>query len=554
MKIREKIFLSVGTYIFLAAIIGFFAYRELLTITTRLNLVEIADDITYNISEIRRYEKNFLLYKQRVDVQEFKKNLGILKDRIDDIKAEIVKAMGLENYNFIKKEIVEYEELFDKVVKNLELQEQNIRKLSSMGRKIEQRLIGNDLQTFFVLRKHEKNLMIYKDQASYETFVYTFGSLHINDDPEIKKYRAVTDKLHELYKEEKTSVEKVRSKAREIQLFSQNLSKKERAEITATMQRSMNLLLYAFLIIMILGAVVNTKLAISIANPIRRLEGITKKIAIGDFSETLEVKGKDEIASLEISFNQMEEKLKQALSSLENTIKQLREKQSQLVEAEKLASIGILASGIAHEISNPLTSVLTFSNLMLEQTPEDNPNYERLKMMVRETERARAVVRQLLGFGREIPINLVKTNINKSVTEMLKSLEAQGIFEGIELSVSLSDNLPEIHVDPARIGQVVSNLVLNAVHAITPPGKIEVSTRLAGEFIEIIFSDTGCGIPEESIGRIFDPFFTTKDRTMGAGLGLAVSYGIIKKHGGDIKVKSKVGEGSIFIVRLPING
>ncbi|MDH5203240.1 MAG: ATP-binding protein, partial [Nitrospirota bacterium] len=207
-----------------------------------------------------------------------------------------------------------------------------------------------------------------------------------------------------------------------------------------------------------------------------------------------------------------------------------------------------------HEISNPLTSVLTFSNLMLEQTPEDGPNRERLKMMVRETERARDVVRQLLSFGREIPINRVKININEPITEVINSLAAQEVFKDIEVSVHLSDNLPEIHVDPARIGQVVSNIFLNAVYAITPPGRIEVSTQLVENLIEIVFSDTGCGISEENIGRIFDPFFTTKDKTKGTGLGLAVSYGIIKKHGGDIEVQSTVGKGTTFIVRLPVNG
>ncbi|MDH5767824.1 MAG: ATP-binding protein [Nitrospirota bacterium] len=553
MKIREKIFLGVGTYIFLASIVGLFAYRELLTIKTRLHLVEIADDITHNIGEVRRYEKNFLLYREQEDFQEVKNYLGTLKHNIDNIKAEIVKAIGLEDYNNTKNEIREYEVLFNKVVENLQSQGKIWYMLAIAERRVEQGIDGEALQIFLEVRRLGRNLIIYKDQKTYDTFVKKFALLHTGS-TELRKYRTIVDDLYKLYREEKNSANSMRSKARKIQSFSEKLSKRERAEIAATMSRSMNLLLVAFLIIMILGAIVNTKLAMSIANPIRKLENITKKIAIGDFSETLEVKGKDEISSLEISFNQMEEKLKQALSSLEDTIKQLREKQMQLVEAEKLASIGIFASGIAHEISNPLTSVLTFSNLMLEQTPEDGPNRERLKMMVRETERARDVVRQLLSFGREIPINRVKININEPITEVINSLAAQEVFKDIEVSVHLSDNLPEIHVDPARIGQVVSNIFLNAVYAITPPGRIEVSTQLVENLIEIVFSDTGCGISEENIGRIFDPFFTTKDKTKGTGLGLAVSYGIIKKHGGDIEVQSTVGKGTTFIVRLPVNG
>jgi signal transduction histidine kinase len=224
------------------------------------------------------------------------------------------------------------------------------------------------------------------------------------------------------------------------------------------------------------------------------------------------------------------------------------------VESEKLASVGMLAAGIAHEINNPLTSVLTFSNLILEQCPKNDPRCEKLKIVVRETERARNIVRQLLNFGREANIKPVKININRPVEEIMDSLVAQEAFRGIELSMDLGENLPDVYADPAQIGQVVLNLALNAIHAITPPGKIEVSTRAANKFVEIIFQDTGSGIAPEHMGKIFDPFFTTKGETKGTGLGLAVSYGIIKKHGGDIAVASIVGQGTTFTVRVPVHG
>ncbi len=315
----------------------------------------------------------------------------------------------------------------------------------------------------------------------------------------------------------------------------------------------MRLLLYAVLTIIALGIAINIELSMSIGIPLRRLEKITKKIAAGDFSESVEVKGGGEVASLGTSFNQMEDKLRTALSDLEHTIKSLQEKQAQLVEAEKLASIGILAAGIAHEINNPLTSVLTFSNLMLEQMPEDDPNRERVKMMAWETNRARIIVRQLLSFAREAPLRSVAVDVNQPVREIVDSLMIQDKFKDIELVMSLAHDIPEIHADPAQVGQVVLNIVLNALHSITPPGRIEVATRAVGGFVEIAVSDTGCGIPEENIGRIFEPFYTTKD-TSGTGLGLAVSYGIVKKHRGYIEVKSEAGKGSIFTVRLPLDG
>jgi two-component system NtrC family sensor kinase len=262
----------------------------------------------------------------------------------------------------------------------------------------------------------------------------------------------------------------------------------------------------------------------------------------------------DEIASLAVSFNQMEEKLEHALNALEDIIKKLQQKQAQLVEAEKLAAVGKLAAGIAHEINNPLTSVLTFSNLMLEQCPEDDPRCAKLRMMARETERARNIVRQLLNFGREIIVKPERIDINRPVKEIIDSLVAQEAFKDITLTLDLADGLPEVYADPAQIGQVVLNMALNAIHAVTPPGAIEIATRAQGPFVEVLFADTGAGIPQEHLGKIFDPFFTTKDATKGTGLGLAVSYGIIKKHGGDISVLSTVGKGTTFIVRVPVHG
>jgi len=191
---------------------------------------------------------------------------------------------------------------------------------------------------------------------------------------------------------------------------------------------------------------------------------------------------------------------------------------------------------------------------MLEQCPTDDPRHGRLKMMARETERARNIVRQLLNFGRESVIKPVKIDINQPVTEITESLVAQEAFRGVELSMKLADDLPIVYADPAQLGQVVLNILLNAIHAITPPGRIEVLTRRSDSSVEIVFSDTGKGIPEEHLHKIFDPFFTTKDATRGTGLGLAVSYGIIKKHGGDISVESTVGKGTTFTVRLPVYG
>jgi signal transduction histidine kinase len=550
MKIRDKLLIGFSLYILLAVVCGFFAYRDLLTITNSLNLVEVADDLTNTILEVRRYEKNYLLYRDKNSLAEFRKYLSELKRNIDNMKAEMVRDIGTKKYGMMKEAIADFEVMFTRIKENLESQDQLIEQVRTSGRNVEQRLGGRSLQKFLVLRKYEKNLMIYKDGPTYEIFHKTYEALNMNGETE--SYSLLVKKLFELYQDEKNSVERLRLKAREIQSFTENLSKRERAKIGSVLRTSLWVLAAGLIAIILLGTLFNVKLANSIATPIRRLEKITKKIAMGDFTEAIEVTGKDEIASLEMSFNQMEDRLKDVMTSLESTIEILKEKQAQLVEAGKLAAIGKLAAGIAHEINNPLTSVLTFSSLMLEQTPEEDPRHERLRIIVRDTTRARNIVRQVLSFAREAPLKTVKMNVNRPVIEIIDSLVSQEAFKDIELTQDLSENLPDIDIDPVQIGQVVSNILINAIHAITPPGKIHVATEAASSWIKIIVSDTGKGIPQEHLKKVFDPFFTTKDKTSGTGLGLAVSYGIIKKHGGNIKVRSTLGEGTTFIVRLPL--
>jgi two-component system NtrC family sensor kinase len=554
MKIRDKLFLGFGLYIFLAAVLGLFAFKELRTIGRGLALVEVADDITNNVLEVRRYEKNFLLYRDTGNLQELMEYLALLKVNISNIKQEIVSEMGSEHYDFIKRFLGRYEGLVDALAKNFQAQEEIAALIRTLGRNAERSLGGGDLEAFLVLRRLEKNVMLEKDEKAYNAFRKSVTASRLDRHSRVQQYVSRMDILSSFYRSEREIVESMRKTAREVQGITGNLAQEERKNIETTLKAAFVLLFAGLAFIIAVGIFINGRLARSIVTPILDLERITKKIARGDFSESIQVKGKDEIAELAVSFNLMEQKLDQAMSALDAIIKKLQEKQSQLVEAEKLASLGKLAAGIAHEINNPLTSVLTFSNLMLEQCPASDPRHGKLKMMARETERARNIVRQLLNFGRESVIKPVKININQPVTEITESLVAQEAFKGIELSMKLAEDLPAVYADPAQLGQVVLNILLNAIHAIVPPGRISVETRRSDASVEIVFSDTGKGIPEEHLHKIFDPFFTTKDATKGTGLGLAVSYGIIKKHGGEIDAESTVGTGTTFTVRLPVYG
>lgn len=302
-----------------------------------------------------------------------------------------------------------------------------------------------------------------------------------------------------------------------------------------------------------------------ITNPLQKMVVATQKISTGDLTHKVEVSSKDEIGYLADSFNQMTADLEAANEKLiewgktlekkvEERTKELTEMQAHLIQSEKLASLGKLAAGIAHEINNPLGGVLIYSHLLLEDTDKNSPHYENLKKIVKETSRCKDIVKGLLEFARPKEPEMSLVNINEIVERSLSIIERQALFQNIKIKKSYVSNLPKIVADSAQLQQVFVNIILNAAEAMNGNGILTLSTSLNGDgtFIEIKFSDTGHGIKEEDQKRLFEPFFTTKEVGKGTGLGLAISYSIIQKHQGMIEVKSEVGKGSTFNVRLPV--
>lgn len=229
--------------------------------------------------------------------------------------------------------------------------------------------------------------------------------------------------------------------------------------------------------------------------------------------------------------------------------------------AERLATVGRLAAGVAHEVNNPLTGALTYAHLLANRT--DLPEDARMdaQRIARSTERVREIVKRLLDFARETPMRRERTDVNELAREALELVRKQAELGGVELSLVPGDGLPAAVVDRSRMVSVVLNLLLNALDATPSGGSVTVSTRSAPTEptdaayprpgVEIAVADTGSGIPERDLGRIFDPFYTTKDPGSGTGLGLSVSHGIVAGHGGEIHVSSSVGSGSCFTVWIP---
>lgn len=300
--------------------------------------------------------------------------------------------------------------------------------------------------------------------------------------------------------------------------------------------------------------------------PVQQLVKHTEKLARGEMDGTVSLASGDELGDLADSFNRMTLKLKQARDELEDWAKNLETKveertkeitaiQAQLIRSEKLASIGELVAGIAHEINNPLTGILVFSSLVNDDPKLDPELKDDLKTIVQETERCSKIVKGLLDFSRESLPQKKLSSINDILDLALSLVEHQILFQNIALIKDYTFDMPDIMLDPNQFEQVFINMLLNAGQSMANGGSLNIRTGITedglSEFIGI--SDTGCGIPEENLTKIFDPFFSTKENK-GTGLGLSVSYGIIRNHRGDICVQSVVGNGTTFTIELPING
>lgn len=347
-------------------------------------------------------------------------------------------------------------------------------------------------------------------------------------------------------------------------------------EIDRNMQSSATAIIVLSLGFVLLAAVgVSVFVHRLVYRPLHDLETGAKRIAEGDLTKPIPVRSDDEFGRLASSFNAMtvalrtsQQELQQWNETLERKVKErtqaLRVAEAEAVRGEKLASVGLLAAGIAHELNNPLTGILTFASLLRQKMPAGSGDAEDLDLVIKETKRCAAIIRRLLDFAREKAPEKKFADLNRLIEDTVRIVEQSAQLQGIEIRLELERLLPQVWVDAHMIEQVVMNMLVNAQHAIAQAGRITIRTQRAPEpkspapgaaavpMAEISITDTGCGIPEKDLKRIFDPFFTSKEVGKGTGLGLSVSHGIVQAHGGLIEVQSRLGEGSTFRVFLPL--
>jgi len=342
---------------------------------------------------------------------------------------------------------------------------------------------------------------------------------------------------------ERTAIEtELRDHGSQMVAFALELAEKERSSVNATLALFKRLPVLFLVFLLAFSVFVANFLARQMVEPLTRLMATTQRIASGDFTPlTPHRRYRDELSSLALALNTM--------------MRELAHRQEVLVQSHKLSAVGTLTSGVAHELNNPINNITLTAEMLKEDylTLGDAERLDMVNDLVDQAARAQKIVRNLLDFARESEITTEKLDLGE-VLRGATSLAANQIrVSGAKIALELAPNLPAIHGDRQSLIQVFVNLLLNALDAVGKGGRVLIaaSSEHGPGRVLVSVTDDGPGIPAHILPNIFDPFFTTKPRGKGTGLGLSVSLGIVRQHGGDIRVESKQGSGTTFTVVLP---
>ena len=466
LNIRQKVILGLVSGILGIGFIGAVSYHYLRVIEFKQHFVEVADDLSNKTLEIRRYEKNFLLYGSKVDLAENQRYIQDGLNLLDTLESEVKGLEGAPKVQFIRQEFLNYKNIMEKI--------------STLP---EPQYIPRELE------------------------------------------------------------EQLREQGKLLVELSQQLVSFERQKILEIIQTLKTQLLTSLAIFVVLGGFLSFMVSRKILRPLRVIEKTTLRIAMGNFKPLPVLDTRDETQRVVEAFNRM--------------VQELEKRQDQLVQAKKLSSLGVLTSGVAHQLNNPLNNISTSCQILMEEL-EDIETYDlaffqkMLTNIEQEVDRARDIVKGLLEFSRSKEFTLKPTRLKEVVDRSIRLISSQ-VPAGIELVEHVPEDLV-LQLDAQRMQEAFLNLFMNAVQAIdNHPGQIRVEAMMdkGGRRAIITVEDTGKGISKEDLSRIFDPFFTTKEVGAGTGLGLSIVYGIIEQHHGTISAASKVGEGTRFIIRLP---
>lgn len=447
-------------------------------------------------------------------------------------------------------------------------------------------VISEFFDTTLEIRRFEKNYFLYGQKTDYlENIEYLnrakeLLAANIKDFKSIAtpqqidalnnnliKYKELIDRYAHLTKKESGQIlnmeQEIRKRGKEIITIAEDILKTERQHLQSFLSRSQTLLIFSILIVSILALMLGQILSWIVVRPLKLIEDSMAAIADGKF-EKIYINSKDrEIYSLTNAINKM--------------LRELELRQRHLVQSEKLASLGTLLAGVAHELNNPLSNISSSCQILIEEVKEADLEYKKelLSQINEQTDRARNIVRSLLEFSRESGFKKERLPLRKLLQETIRFVKSQAPAN-VDIKLDVPDDIT-ILADKQRMQQAFLNLIKNGIEAVAEEGQISILAKrhsavdkaeeekeiyraikhhgkclIEEDTVDIEIKDTGYGIPQDVLPKIFDPFFTTKDVGKGSGLGLFIVHEIIEEHDGCIAVESRAGKGTTFLIRLPI--
>jgi signal transduction histidine kinase len=543
---------------------GLFTYGYINDTENREGYVLIADDLKEHVLEVRRNEKIYFHFKNVEHLDNLLNAISILNSSINDIPLEIVSEMGKKDISILQDSIQEYPDLINILHENYQDETKITEEVRGEGRKLEAFASygkhAKEITTSFVLhlRLIEKNYMLFRDKKSFAELNSGISQMK-NITPLCYKcvpyIKAVND-LFANYNKSDSLVYEIQINGSKLEEVAGRIAVRERQRISSFFKKARHFLIVVLILICILGPLFVYKTAAYIVAPIKRLAEITNKIADGDTNLRAPLREHDESYSLAMSFNKMLDQLNLTHQSLEKSLNLLHEKQAQLVESEKRASIGLLVSGVAHELNNPLNNISLTTETIMEDLEEFNPEElkDNLHDILSQSHRAHDIVENLLDFARaRRSTDMEKLDIVNVVRGSIRLVSNQLRVNNIILDTNIPDSAFYIKGNLSKLEQIFVNVIINAVQAMKETGTLTVSVKPDAENANVLvkISDTGPGISKEDLKNIFEPFFTTKAVGKGTGLGLSVSHGLVREHKGEIDVESKVGKGTTFTIKFP---
>jgi signal transduction histidine kinase len=421
--------------------------------------------------------------------------------------------------------------------------------------------IADDLNaSFLAMRIAEKNYFLYHDrkalaeireriesaqetlEAERANIIAAIGEGDLLKlESRLKAYGIMVRRAPARGTEDAEQESELRTAGKRLKEYSDSITRLERKRVNGIILSSKHILILSFWAILISALVVGHFISQKILRSLRKIKALTTSIAAGNFDRIEGVQAKDELGAVITAINAMSE--------------ELRHREEELIQSKKLASLGVLTAGVAHELTNPLNNISMVAQTYQDLYPrlDETQRIGFMSTVEAETVRIQKIVKNLLDFSKPKDANPREADMNVIVQKTLTLVQNMIDVSNIETTLHFGEDLKHVSVDEHQMQQVLVNLITNAVQAMPQGGKLYVGTRPGKqqESVEITVMDTGKGIAPEFLPHIFDPFFSTKGEG-GTGLGLSVSYGIVKNHRGEIRVESKVGVGTTFTIELPI--